>query len=331
MKMEADKRTATQISMNEQSRNSAKTRKQKKRNAEVKIAVGVIAILVVLAVCLAALLLKVGNISVTDNTGRYTDERIIEVAGISENSRFLTINEEKTANTVCIALPYIKSLTVNRTFPDTVELQVEYEQQTFCVDCGQIWLVLGDSGKVLETAQAKPYGVAQLTGVQVTEYTVGKQAAFENELLFTYASETYKAFYEAGITSIKMLRTDSSGAVTVNVGNQFYVQSGTHHILIEKMAVLKTVLDERKDKNQCYTFTVAADGSITIGNREGTVEEEQATLDPWVNMDSELVGGTQDGAVSGADSELVGGNNASDDTTSVGQQQTQGSDGGALG
>lgn len=325
MRTEANKRTATQISKNEQIRRSAKTRKQKKRNTEVKIAVGVIVFLLILAIGLATFLLKVGYVSVADNVGRYTDERIIEVAGISESTGFLTINEEKIENTVCVALPYIKSLQIKRSFPDSVELLVEYEQQMFSVDCGQIWLVLGESGKVLETAQAKPYGVTELTGVQVTEYTVGKTAVFESELLFTHAVDVHKAFSEAKITDMKLLRVENSGTVSVNIGNRFYIQSGSHHILIEKMQVLKTVLDERKEKNQCYTFTVAADGSITISNREGPIEEDVIPNDPWVNMDSELVGGTSGELVDSR--ELV--DSQTQNTTQT-QQTTQSSDG-ALG
>lgn len=298
MKKQTDKRTETHISQNERIKSAAKDRKNKNRRKEAIISVVVIIVLLVTVLVAAVALLKVGSVEVVGNTGRYTDDRIIEIAGISTDSSILLLNEEKISSTVALALPYIQSVSISRSLPDHVQLEVTYTQTAFAVDCGQLWLILSEDGKVLETTQAQPYNITQLQGVLVSSYTVGKYAEFEDALYFEHASDIYTACVANGLGEIRTLKTDPSGYVSLNIENRFFVNSGSVHVLLEEMAVLKKVMLEREEKKTAFTFTLAADGSITISNRELVAEEENTTAftDPYLNMDSELVGSddTQD-------------------------------------
>lgn len=293
MKKQTDKRTVVHISQNEQIKKASKGRKDKERKKNAAVAVVIIIILLAVAVFAAAALLKVGSIEVANNNGRYTDDRIVEIAGISNESSLLMLREEKIEDAVCLALPYIRTVELVRTLPDHVQLQVQYAEPAFAVDCGQLWLILSEEGKVLETTQIEPSGITQLKGVLVSEYTVGKSAVFENALYFDHAADIYKSAGEKSVGSLNTLQIDQSGYVTLNIENRFYVQSGSVHVLLEEMDVLRQVILERKDRTTAFTFTLAADGSITISHKDGAVEEEttEAFKDPYVNMDSELVGG----------------------------------------
>lgn len=303
MKKQADKRTVTHISQNEKVKSASRTRKEIKRKKDTVIAVGVIIVLLVCIVAAGVAFLKVGTIEVADNNGRYTDDRITEIAGISASSSLLAINEEKIQDRVCLALPYIEAITVKRTLPDHVQLQVTYADPAFAVDCGQLWLILSDKGKVLETTQVVPVNMTELKGILVNEYSIGKDAVFENEPYFTHAADLYRSAKENQLGEIRTLQIDQSGYVSMNIENRFFVQSGNVQVLLNEMAVLNRVMQERRDKKTAFTFTLAADGSITISNRE-VPEEEDTTVrfeDPFLNMDSELVGENATG-----NSELVG-------------------------
>ncbi len=294
----------THVSQNEKIRSASGKRKEIKRKKDTVIAVGVIIVLMVCIAVAGVVFLKVGTVEVADNYGRYTDDRIIEIAGITSDSSFLMLNEEKIADTVCLALPYIETVSVSRTLPDQVQLLVTYAEPAFAVDCGQLWLILSANGKVLETTQVVPANLSELKGVLVKEYSIGRTAVFENEMYFTHASDLYTGAKENKLGEIRTLQIDQSGYVSMNIGNRFFVQSPTVQILLDEMSVLKKVMDEREDKKTAFSFTLAADGSITISNREG-VEAEDATVpfdDPYLNMDSELVG---DETPTG-NSELVG-------------------------
>ena len=173
-----------------------------------------------------------------------------------------------------------------------MQLIVTYAQPAFSVDCGQLWLILSVDGKVLETTQTKPTGLTALEGVLVKSYTVGRYAEFEDALYFEHASDVFEACIGSGIHDIRMLKIDPSGYVTMNVEDRFFVQSGSVNVLLKEVAVLRQVMLEREAKKTSFTFTLAADGSITISNREAVVEEETTVpfVDPYLNMDSELVG-----------------------------------------
>jgi|GEM_PF-1580980 len=306
MKKQADKKTVTHVSQNEKIKSAAKDRKNKKRQKEAIISVIVIMVLLATVLVAGAALLKVGSIEVIGNDGCYTDDRIIEIAGISTDSSILLLNEEKISAAVSLALPYIQSVSISRSLPDHVQVEVTYTQAAFAVDCGQLWLILSEDGKVLETTQTQPDNLTQLQGILVNSYTVGKAAEFEDELYFSHAADIYTACAEHGIGEIRTLKTDPSGYVTMNVENRFFVQSGSVHVLLEEMAVLKKVMLEREEKKTVFTFTLATDGSITISNRESVSDEESTSIfvDPYVNMDSELVGGDDAETATG---ELTGG------------------------
>lgn len=293
MKKQTDKRTVTHVSQNEREKSAAKNRKNKKRRKEAIISVIVIIVLLVTVLAAGAALLKVGSIEVVGNNGRYADDRIVEIAGISTASSILLLNEEKISAAVGLALPYIQSVSISRSLPDHVQVEVTYAQTAFAVDCGQLWLILSDEGKVLETTQTQPYNMTQLQGVLVNGYTVGKTAEFEDKLYFDHAVDVYTACTENGIDNVRTMKVDPSGYVSMNIENRFFVNSGSVRVLLEEMAVLKKVMIEREEKKTAFTFTLAADGSITISNRESVPEEENTTMftDPFVNMDSELVGG----------------------------------------
>lgn len=294
----------THVSQNEKIKSASGKRKEIRRKKDTVIAIGVIMVLLVCIAVAGVAFLKVGTVEVADNYGRYTDDRIIEIAGISSDSSFLMLNEEKIADTVCLALPYIEAISVSRTLPDHVQLLVTYAEPAFAVDCGQLWLILSANGKVLETTQVVPSNLSELKGVLVKEYSIGKTAVFENDLYFNHASDLYAAAKENKLGDIRTLQIDQSGYVFMSIGNRFFVQSPTVQALLKEMPVLKKVMDEREDKKTAFSFTLAADGSITISNREGS-EEENTTVpfdDPYLNMDSELVG---EEAATG-NSELVG-------------------------
>lgn len=334
MKNKADKQTVVHISQNEKTKSASRTRKEKNRKKDAVIAIGVIFVLIVCIVIAGVALLKVGTVEVTDNNGRYTDDRITEIAGISGDSSLLLLNAEKIEQTVCLALPYIQSITLVRTLPDHVQLQVTYAEAAFAVNCGQVWLILSEDGKVLETTQVVPSDMTELKGVPVTEYAIGRPAVFENELYFTHAANVLKACNENQLKGIRTLQIDQSGYVFVNIANQFYVQSGSVHVLLEEMAVLKRVIQEREEKKTSFTFTIAADGSITISSRETTEQDETDVPfdDPYLNMDSELVGNDE----KTDHSELVGDDDLQTDllspeTNEPTEATTSAQDGNALG
>ncbi len=329
MKNKSSKKTATHVSQNEREKSAAKNRKNKKKQKEAVISVIVIVVLLATVLAAGAALLKVGSIEVVGNDGRYTDDRIIDIAGISTDSSILLLDADKISETVCLALPYIQSISISRNLPDHVQVDVTYAQQVFAVDCGQLWLILSADGKVLETTQVQPVNMTQLQGVLVKGYTVGKAAEFEDPLYFRHAADVYTACAEIGLHNVNTLKVDPTGQVSLNLENRFFVNSGSVNVLIEEMAVLKKVIDERAEKKTAFTFTIAADGSITISNRESVPEAESTTtfVDPFLNLDSELVG--SDDASAG---ELVGGDSPATEEqagvpqTTIAAQSTNDSD-----
>lgn len=278
------KKQATQISQNEQIRAASRGRKRKKRKRDALVALAVIVVVFIAAVVVGSFtLFYIDGVSVSGNDGIYDDEQIISAAGLAKVENMLSFRAADAAEMLERNLPYITQAKITRELPGDIVIHVSYADPVFSVDCGQVWLLLNETGKVLSTAQSQPIGVAQLIGAQVQEYTVGSVAEFADENAFLAAARLYEACNQNRVDGLTSVEVKSAGSVEFSVANRFFIRGGTVSLMTEKMPIIRTIIEERSAKAGSYSLNLAADGSITVGNyhtQEAVSEEESTLADP---------------------------------------------------
>ncbi len=118
---------------------------------------------------------KVGDIQVQGNT-IYSAEKIVEASQLQKGDNLLLINKATAAGNIQTALPYVEKVSIARSMPDTVIIQVVENRASFAVqtDTNTVWLI-GVGGKALERIDAESAAdYPQLLGFTIEAPEAGK-------------------------------------------------------------------------------------------------------------------------------------------------------------
>ena len=112
-------------------------------------------LLIMLAVVAAivfgvAIFFKVNTIEVQGNSV-YSADQIIEASQIQQGDNLLTVNKALAVGNIKAALPYVEDVSIARSLPDGIIIQVRESVISFAVmtDTNACWLI-GPGGKALE-------------------------------------------------------------------------------------------------------------------------------------------------------------------------------------
>ncbi len=93
---------------------------------------------------------KVNTIEVQGNSV-YSADQIIEASQIQQGDNLLTVNKALAVGNIKAALPYVEDVSIARSLPDGIIIQVRESTISFAVmtDTNTCWLI-GPGGKALE-------------------------------------------------------------------------------------------------------------------------------------------------------------------------------------
>ncbi|MBR2132842.1 MAG: FtsQ-type POTRA domain-containing protein [Oscillospiraceae bacterium] len=133
----------------------------------------------VVIVAALTLFFKVEQVVVSGQM-RYTEEEIVEISGVLPGDNLILLDKYMIARNIYTELPYITDVVVNRSFPDTLVLEVTETRGAFAVDSGGVWWLVSDGGKLLEAvSDERAQESIVLRGVTMPEAAVGAYVKFD--------------------------------------------------------------------------------------------------------------------------------------------------------
>lgn len=142
----------------------------------------ILRLLTVVAVVLAlfmgfSIFFKVENI-VVSGTGKYTAWDVREASGIEEGEGLLTFGKAKACGKITEALPYVKSVRIGITLPNTVNIYIEEFDVVYSAQdqSGHWWLITSDGSVVEKTSDSYAAKQTILKGFRLLEPQAGEQA-----------------------------------------------------------------------------------------------------------------------------------------------------------
>lgn len=221
---------------------------------------------VVLALMLGlSIFFKVGKIEVA-GCQQYTPWQIQQASGISEGDQLLTFSRARASGKVISALPYVKSVRIGISLPDTVKIEIVETRVTYAVqDTNANWWRMDSDGKILEQA---PDGLGvldvQITGVTLENPKIGEQAvAYEDQQTVTDEQGNVIPVTVTSAQRLSAVKTIASylelngiigDVVSVDITNVFDIRmwyEQQYHILLGdtqqlslKISCLKAFLDD---------------------------------------------------------------------------------------
>ena len=242
---------------------AAKRRNRRRRRGRASFPLRLLSLIIVIAAIVGALTMffRIDTIVVQGNA-RYTDEQIIEAAGVQKEQNLVLLNKYDVKQ----AIPYVETVVVNRKYPDALLLTV-----TECVASAALpgadgtWL-MSDSGKILERTATVPDGCVRVTGCELSEPSVGAQAAFSEEE--SYKLDRLLALLRAAeekqlLSMIGEVDLGDGTGITLTYLGRFTVKMPWDADLAYKLENLRTVVDVLED-NEAGTINLMTDGKASF-------------------------------------------------------------------
>lgn len=131
-------------------------------------------LIIVAIIFIMSVFFKVEKIEVIGNS-KYTTEQIISASGIHTGDNLFFINRIGAGSRVVVKLPYIDSVKITRSLPNSVTITVEESKAVACIEAGgELWS-LSRTGKFLSSLSEKDAALlAQVKGISVGEPQVGE-------------------------------------------------------------------------------------------------------------------------------------------------------------
>lgn len=230
---------------------STRRAQKKKRGGGGFVLNAVSAVVICVALILGvSVFFRVSSIEVSGSS-RYSSAEIIEASGLSEGSNLVFLNRSAAENRILDALVYIGSVSVRRSLPNKVIIEVRESSTVACVatDAGY-WLIDG-SCRLLEPVSAlEREEYVEVRGFTATEPVAGKRISVPEEDKFKvdYLEDVLTALMNADmlgdVTSIDM---STSGNPQFDYLGRFKVKLGRRENTEAKLALLQGAIAKLED------------------------------------------------------------------------------------
>ena len=118
---------------------------------------------------------------VVEGNQRYTEQQVIEAAGLQLGSNLYLMNKYDHAQAIFRNLPYVESASINRKLPDTLLVEVKECTAAASIPAEDGTWLMSINGKLLEKTASLPEGCAKVTGCMLVEPEVSGEAAFDED------------------------------------------------------------------------------------------------------------------------------------------------------
>lgn len=225
------------------------------------IAITSVALILISAVVILSITVffPIKSIKIVDNK-RYTTEEISTSIGVVKGDNLLLSNEQRATKALKEKYPYIKSLDFQKKLPFTLVVKVNEYKVFAQVKQGDSFLRVGNDGTVLEQTKKYYKNAPVITGVKVTDKSVGKTIEFENKddkQIFEEISAITTAFNENQIGKITLINFKNMQDVKVTYNNRIVLLLGSTANLEKKLIHAKEIIDIKGDTNETGTLNLS--------------------------------------------------------------------------
>lgn len=242
----------------------------------------VIALCLVMFIAFASLLVYklffvAQNFTVEGNV-RYTAEEIVAASSVSAGDNLYSFSAVKTADTLTFHLPYIQTLSVRRTVPDSVCFTVQEETAVFWAELyGQTWALSGSLRLLepLDAAEARESGLIRLRLPDVESAVSGRVITFKDERSSRRIREIVEAVLNAELCDrLTSVDLRNSRALTMVSDDCYLLDLGDGSDAALKLRVAYAVLQD-----SLFDTTVKAEIDLTMSGSTSVVFDGQLDLD----------------------------------------------------
>ncbi len=201
---------------------AAKVRARRRR----AVALSVLVVLAVGIWALIAFAFKIGEIRVSGSSV-YNETVILEQFGYRIGDNLFSFNKKKAAQEIAAALPYLETVSVTRTLPATVHIQVTASEEKYC-------FVRRDGSTVITTPSLKvlrlgsnPGSLLEISGAAIGTPVPGQPLELGEPEALQSIMLVLEALENGGIRRYSELNISDPYSITVKCEDRFLLKLGT--------------------------------------------------------------------------------------------------------
>lgn len=224
----------------------SRKRKMRKNLLTFLLAVAVICIGTVLVF---SLFFKINSINV-NGENIYSDKMVAEKSGVEIGSNLFRVNEEKLSAKLSKALPYIKSVTVDRKLPDTLVINVESTKEVAAVSSNGVFVLMDETGKILDKdASMLRENVAIISGVKLGETAEGETVVLTSEKKTDALISLLNAINSSGLELLTEINLKNVNDIKIKYDDRITFEVGSLTNIETKLARGEAALEKENEIN----------------------------------------------------------------------------------
>lgn len=154
-----------------QTKKARMTEEQIKRNKKIKIFIKLILILLVIVGLIIYLMLSpifnIKNINVEGNSS-ISSEQIISLSRVQKETNLFKVSNKDTISAIK-ENPYVKTVEIRRTLPDTITFVITERIATYMLEYGSSYAYIDNQGYILEISANIKDGLAKIVGCETSQ------------------------------------------------------------------------------------------------------------------------------------------------------------------
>ncbi len=250
--------------------------------------------------------LTISTIEITGQS-RYTDDELILSSGLKIGDNLFDFDPEQVGQKILDGHIYLESVTVRRSLPTTVEIQVSPVLETGVVKGEAGFSIISTGGKVLQTGIAYPPSeLPVITGIQLNVSRADNQElANIMDKRLEILSEINRALTENKLTGITAIDLSDTMNLSITYQDRVKIGLGNKEKLQEKIGMSVKVLEEVDPSQEgVLNLSIEKKGFFREEGIHGSFAPLTSTYSPPVEPEGE---GGEEGESSSQPAEIPGG------------------------
>ncbi len=265
-------------------------------------------IILLLAVCCILSLtvfFKIDEIEV-EGTTRYDNNDIIASSMINKGDNWILCNTGPGEKEIWEKFPYIEKVSIHKKLFDKIVIAVEEAVPTSVIESDGKYVLLSESGKIIDIADSKQTDVPMIMGAKLETPELSSAVHYKNENVEEYLEEILKAADKYHLGTLEIIDISNLAKISLQRQNGLKIILGPPESIDYKMKTAQKIIEKslsEEDKGILDVSLCSSEGGKSYYNSQKPEESVESSAQSSDHKQQESSGtASQDSSQSGSPS-----------------------------
>lgn len=227
------------------------SRRKRRRNMSLYYFIVVVFVIMALIFLSLTVFFNIKKIEIT-GTDLYTDEQIIQIAGISDKDNLFRIDTNQMKTDILSSFPYLEDVTIKRKFPSTLKLTaVQAVPMANILNKDGTFCVISTTSRIIETGiPQKKEGLVTVEGMDLEVKDLGESYEDKDSMKTTILSQILSEINTLGMDKMNSINLKDRKNIKMTYDGRINIEIGSSVDLAFKVKYVNAVIEKLSDTYQ---------------------------------------------------------------------------------